>query len=117
MPDHVHILMELGRRLTIGQVVGKWKTLTGKKLIGHGLSWQRDFFEHTLRPDDDQESCGFYIFMNPYKARLVGLNETWPWWKLDRPREFAFSAMMKEGGIPQSEWLAKSNEWRQTRGW
>jgi REP element-mobilizing transposase RayT len=117
MPDHVHILAELGHRLTIGQVIGKWKTLTRMALQKQGLAWQRDFFERRLRPDDEQESFGRYIFLNPYTAKLVSLDQVWPYWRLDSPEAFAFPSMLREGLYPHPEWLAKNDEWRTIRGW
>src|SRR4051794_9456843 len=51
MPDHVHLLVlfpDNGKR--IQATVSKWKEWTTKSLCIH---WQRDFFEHRLRRDED----------------------------------------------------------------
>jgi len=117
MPDHLHILLCLQDRLTIGQVVGKYKARTRAVLLKNGLIWQRDFFERRLRPEDHQESFGLYVFLNSYAAKLVNLDEIWPHWKLDKPEAFVFPSMLKEGLYPQPEWLAKNDEWQKTRGW
>jgi REP element-mobilizing transposase RayT len=117
MPDHVHLLVRVGERLALGQVMGKWKTMTRTILREHGLTWQRDFFERRLRPDDEAEPFGRYIFLNPYRDKLVSLAETWPYWRLERPEAFSFPTLLKDRLYPQPEWLTQSNEWRRTRGW
>jgi len=117
MPNHVHVLLRLGTRLTLGQVIGKWKTNTRVALKEAGLTWQRDFFERRLRPEDEQEPFGLYIFMNPYRSGLVQLNERWPWWRLDSPEVFQFPTLCKGDIYPQPEWLGQSDQWRCDRGW
>ena len=49
MADHLHLVFRLGCRLTVGQVIGKFKSKT-KQLV----SWQRDFYEHQIRPDEPE---------------------------------------------------------------
>jgi REP element-mobilizing transposase RayT len=117
MPNHVHVLLKLGMRLTLGQIVGKWKTSTRAVLKESGLAWQRDFFERRLRTEDELEPFGLYIFMNPYRKGLVQLNGAWQWWRMDSPALFYFPALSKEAGYPQPEWLAQSDRWRCERGW
>jgi REP element-mobilizing transposase RayT len=117
MPNHVHVLLRLGKRLTLGQVVGKWKASTKAALKQEGLSWQRDFYERRLRPENEQEPFGLYVFMNPYRSGLVQLNEVWPWWRLDSPEAFRFPTLCKEGLYPQPEWAEQSSQWRRERGW
>jgi len=117
MPNHVHVLLIPGCRLSLGQIIGKWKTRTNKTLAQSGLSWQHDFFERRLRPEDAQEAFGLYIFLNPYRAKLVGLREQWPWWQLDSPVSFEFPTMLRDGRHPHAEWLGQIEHWRHARGW
>lgn len=117
MPDHMHILLALGAKLSLGQVVGKYKFSTRLALLAQGLSWQRDFFERRLRPDDEQEGYGLYIFLNPYRKRLIKLNEAWPGWNLDCPECFQFPALLREGRYPQQEWLGDGESWRRRQTW
>ena len=49
------------------QVVFKWKEYTAKEL---GLRWQRDFFDHRLRDDENRTEKAHYIRMNPVRAHL-----------------------------------------------
>jgi putative transposase len=73
MPDHAHLLLKLGSRLKLGQTMGKFKTVSRDqgRVAWH---WQEDGFEHRVRTDEMIEDYGFYIFMNPYHARLCPWN-------------------------------------------
>jgi len=44
----------------------------------HGI-WQRRFFEHTCRDEDDIKRCVDYLHVNPLKHRLVERVRDWPW--------------------------------------
>ena len=107
MPDHVHVLFTLGERLTLGQVMGKFKTLARNR--GRALwRWQEDGFEHRLRPEESAEDYGFYIFMNPYRANLWPLSQAWPWWVCPEPTRFRFFQHLAPDGTPPSEWLGEA---------
>jgi putative transposase len=89
MPDHVHLIFELGQRLQLGQVVGKFKTLARDS--GRAIwRWQKDGFEHQVRNAESIEDYAFYIFMNPYRAGLCSLNNQWPGWICPNPGIFQF---------------------------
>jgi len=103
MPDHVHLPFELGSRLTVGQVMAKFKT-QGRE-SGSTWRWQQDGFEHRLRPDESEEDYGFYIFMNPYRARLLDTKDHWPWWVCPEPMRFRFAQCQNANGTPPTEWL------------
>lgn len=109
MPDHVHLLLTLGHRLRLGQVMGKLKTLSRKQ--GETTwSWQDDEFEHRLRNIESIDDYGFYIFMNPYRAGLCPLAKEWPWWICPQSSEFRFlSARDQNQGVP-AEWLGLSEQ-------
>jgi putative transposase len=77
MPDHVHILAALCGRLTVSQAVGKLKAPTKPALRSAGATWQENFFEHRLRPEDAAGAYARYIFLNPYRARLIPRIEVW----------------------------------------
>jgi putative transposase len=77
MPDHVHLLFTLGERLSYGRVIAKFKTL-GRDQGRADWRWQKDGFEHQLRPHEKMEDYGFYVFMNPYRAGLIATCERWP---------------------------------------
>ena len=104
MPDHVHVLLELGARLQLGQVVGKIKTRSRPILDRGGARWQRNFFEHRLRPDESVDAYARYIYLNPYRANLLNRRDVWPWWHRG-DAVFDFVDMMEEGRYPPPAWL------------
>jgi REP element-mobilizing transposase RayT len=75
MPDHVHWLLSLGARLTLGRVIARWKSQTRAALEIFDLHWQRDFFEHRLKPDESVEPYALYVFLNPYRLSLCPSSE------------------------------------------
>jgi hypothetical protein len=103
MPDHVHVLFELGEKLSVGRCVARWKS-EARRLAGYAGEWRRDFWEHRLRDGEEIEDYGFYIFLNPYRAGLIDHHLTWPWWWPPDPRAFRFIGVLKENGAPQPEW-------------
>jgi REP element-mobilizing transposase RayT len=104
MPDHVHLLLTLGPKLTLGQTMAKFKNLA-RDLGRVPWRWLDDGFEHRLRQAELAEDYGFYIFMNPYRARLIGTDAVWPWWFCPELETFRFSAHLGRAGQPPSEWL------------
>lgn len=107
MPDHVHWLFTLGTRLSIGQVVGRVKAAVRR--AHPELCWQINFFEHRLRRQESAESYAFYIFMNPYCARLCTIDERWPGWIASPNVRWEFEAVLRGGGLPNAEWIEQSN--------
>jgi len=104
MPDHVHLLFVLGENRTVGQVQAKFKNLARDK--GRvSWRWQNDGFEHHLRPHESIEDYGFYIFMNPYRARLCTLSTRWPWWLCPSPEQFRFLGLLDETSPVPEQWL------------
>ena len=83
MPNHVHLFFELldGR---LKEVLEDFKTWTGRQagrcinLRGHRF-WQREWFDHWSRSDDDDERIAAYIRNNPKKAGLVADYRDWPY--------------------------------------
>ncbi|MDF9826630.1 putative transposase [Ereboglobus sp. PH5-5] len=109
MPDHVHVLFELGVDVgvyaNVGRCVARWKNLSRANAT-RGDGWQRDFWEHRLRPDEMNEDYARYIYMNPYRAGLIecgdgGWDGTW----MPEPRCFDFVEHLGPSGSPPVEWL------------
>jgi putative transposase len=75
MPDHVHMLLELGSDERLSVAVNRIKTVTARAVNRHlgrtGRVWQRAFHDHALRADEDVAKVGRYIICNPLRAGLV----------------------------------------------
>lgn len=107
MPDHLHLVFELGNRLSLDRLISKFKTLTREHLPS-GTSWQRNYFEHRLRPDETVGGYALYLFLNPYRARLIRHDEEWPGWIKGADFDFDFLHLLVDGIYPPSEWIHDS---------
>ena len=83
MPDHIHWLMEL-QKGDLSSAVARFKsrsTLWVNRQMGHhGRFWQKGFYEHALRKEDDLRSHARYIVMNPVRAGLVSSIRQYSLW-------------------------------------
>ncbi len=83
MPTHLHMFCELGGR-------GLKTTMEDfKRWTGHRASqilrmdgehfWQREWFDHWSRSDEEDDRTVKYICRNPVKAQLVQQHLDWPY--------------------------------------
>lgn len=81
MPDHLHALIGIGESgLTLGRICGDFKSLSTKAFwqFYTGKMWQRQFFDHVIRNEQDFAETLKYIRLNPVRKGLVG---DWKEWK------------------------------------
>ncbi len=104
MPDHVHVLFQLGIKLTLGQTIARWKG-EARKSVGYTGAFQRDFWEHRLRESEAVEDYALSVFLNPYRAGLLRAEGIWPGWWASRPSMFQFTAILSGNGAPPNEWI------------
>lgn len=107
MPDHIHLLVVLGGRLALGKAVArlKAKTTTGRRRAHPDLKWARDFFDHRVRADEDHLSLFLCIFLNPYRAQLCVLSESWPGYHCS-DEDWRWFRHELDNERPPPEWLA-----------
>jgi REP element-mobilizing transposase RayT len=105
LPDHVHLLIALGQRLPLAKAMQRLKAKTSPALRATGLSWERGYFDRQLRPDDDWLSVLLYIYLNPYRAGLVGKHDQWPHY-FCREAEWVWFRDLLDSDRPNPEWLA-----------
>lgn len=105
MPDHVHLLFQLGEKLTLGKATARLKSKSIAGLITCGLRWQAGFFEHGLRPDENPLPLFLYIYLNPYKAGLLPATGRWPWYLCRKEDMDWFSTYLAQG-LPEPAWLS-----------
>jgi len=85
MPDHMHLLIEMGDRDSLSANVGSLKKTvssqvnTARDTMGSKL-WQPGFHDRALRKDDDLVAVARYIVANPVRAGLVTRVGDYPWW-------------------------------------
>ena len=81
MPDHVHFLLSPISENLIG-LVGRWKGYTTHliEMKGYkGKVWQRSFYDHALRKEEDLMKVAEYIVCNPVRKGLVRDWEEYPY--------------------------------------
>jgi REP element-mobilizing transposase RayT len=84
MPDHLHWLFVLGAVCDLGVLVRTLKGRTARAvncaLQRTGPLWQRAYYDHALRSDEDLRAVARYIVANPLRARLVNRLGDYPLW-------------------------------------
>ncbi len=84
MPDHLHWLLQLGEHKSLAEVVRLFKGRTAHDLNNHlhrrGSVWQRGFYDHALRKEEDIKQVARYLVANPLRANLVQRIEEYPHW-------------------------------------
>lgn len=104
MPDHLHLLVMLGERLSLGKAVQRLKAKTSVVLRAACLAWERGFFDRRIRPEDDRLTVFLYIYLNPYRAGLVAASDKWPRYHC-REEEWKWFRELLHVDRPYPEWL------------
>jgi hypothetical protein len=71
----------------------------------HDLRWQKAYFDHRLRPNDDALPVFLYIYLNAYRAGLVAADEKWPAY-FCCPEDWSWFQTATNQSCPYPEWLA-----------
>lgn len=84
MPDHVHWLFQLGENMDLSAVIKRFKACSARRVNDHlnrrGALWQKAFYDHALRKDEDVLGVARYIVANPLRAGLVKNIGEYPLW-------------------------------------
>ena len=104
LPDHLHAVLTLppndadysGRWRLIKTLFSNGVVASGDAIIRHRNGelalWQRRFWEHTIRNEDDFSRHVDYIHFNPVKHRLVSRVQDWP--------HSSFHRYVRQGVLP-----------------
>ena len=74
MPDHVHLLLGVVGGSPLGRFVASWKSLCYRERRRLGFPepfWQRSYFDHAVRTDEDLREAALYIVNNPVRAGIA----------------------------------------------
>ena len=75
MPDHLHLLIQLGDgddlRGLMNRIKSRMGRLVNRRLGRPGSLWQPGYHEHLLRREEDLKGIARYIVLNPVRAGLV----------------------------------------------
>jgi menaquinone-specific isochorismate synthase len=79
MPNHVHVVARLFPGEKLAAVVYSWKSFSAKhanRVRGaHGAFWQREYYDHLIRGEEEFGRAVRYVAENPAKANL----RHWKW--------------------------------------
>jgi putative transposase len=82
MPDHIHLLFEVGIDMTVEKAIqlikGRFSFRLAKEHGYEGEVWQRGFSEVQVMDASGMERCLDYIAANPVNAGLVSSAEEYP---------------------------------------
>ena len=76
MPDHLHGLIQFGRDVSMRATVSAFKRYIARH---GGVEWQRDFFDHRIRDDENLHEKREYILANPVRKGFAKTPEDWPY--------------------------------------
>jgi putative transposase len=76
MPDHLHAILAFPHEPGLATTVRNWKRFVARQL---GVKWQRDFFDHRLRNDQELQEKTCYVLLNPVRRGLCARAEDWVW--------------------------------------
>jgi len=84
MPDHLHMLLQLGADRGLSPLVGRIKARSAKA-VQHvtgckGAVWAKGYHDRALRREDDLRDVVRYIIANPLRAGLVRRCGDYPFW-------------------------------------
>jgi REP element-mobilizing transposase RayT len=74
MPDHVHLLVGVSPESPLPAFVQAWKSLCYRVRRSRGdrsTFWQRGFWDHAMRSDEDLRAAALYILNNPVRKGLA----------------------------------------------
>ncbi len=86
MPDHIHLVLGPSPSTDIIDFVGQYKNLAQRAAWSRGVTgsfWQRRFWDHFLRKDEQLEQVISYVLNNPVRRGMVS---NW--------REYGFSGSL-----------------------
>lgn len=122
MPDHFHLLVYpmddhtdlISFASGVKQATGyAFRQRTGRKL------WQKSFYDHVLREQEDEKAVAYYLWMNPVRKRLCLDPRQWPgsgsfvvdWAKcLTPPEEFWVPPWKRSGTLQGSTGVGAGTE-------
>jgi putative transposase len=113
LPDHLHVILTLPQG--DADFAGRWRRIKGhfsSQLLAAGIAigrhangelalWQRRYWEHTIRDEQDFVRHVDYVHYNPVKHRLVTRVRDWP--------HSSFHLYVRRGLLPQ-DWAGDVNE-------
>jgi putative transposase len=84
MPDHLHVLLELGKEVALSVCVARIKSASARavnaRLGIRGALWEPGFHDHAMRCEESIADAARYVICNPLRAGLVDRVEDYEFW-------------------------------------
>jgi len=84
MPDHLHWLFQLGEQMTLSEAMKRLKARSAHAINRchgrHGAIWQKGYYDHALRDEEDIQGIARYIVANPLRAGIIEKIGEYPLW-------------------------------------
>ena len=84
MPDHLHWVFQLREKEALSTVMRLFKGRSAKHvnavLKRRGPIWQRAYFDHAIRDNEDIKEITRYMVANPLRSGLVENIGDYPYW-------------------------------------
>ena len=83
MPDHFHGLVKIDHypiEKVIKDLKGSTARFLNKRRKDTGPLWQKNFYDHALRVEEDRLTISRYIVSNPVRAGIVKSVRFYPYW-------------------------------------
>ena len=85
MPDHIHVVFQLGNKQNLSNLVQSFKRFTANqinaRLRRNGPIWQANYYDHGIRRDESLNKIIRYCYENPVRKGLVKRPENYPHWR------------------------------------
>jgi len=92
MPNHAHVVLKVMPGHDLSDILHSWKSFTShevkRRFAIKGKFWQREYYDHIIRDEEEFYRVIEYVFYNPEKAGI----RNWKW------RNAAVPAANKAGG-------------------
>ena len=108
MPHHAHLLVTVNESADLPAVVDRFKDRLTPCLQRAGLQWEVGYCDRRMHPGEDHFPTFLYIFLNPYRARLLPPDDTWSGYYCD-DSDWAWFAPLHRTPCQFPEWLL---QWR-----
>ena len=83
MPNHVHAVLRVDERTSLGKLIKSWKQFSANRinelLERSGQVWAVDYFDRYIRDEEHLARAIDYVHRNPVKAGLCQSPEIWRW--------------------------------------
>lgn len=88
MPDHLHVMVELGETESLPALMRRVKCVTAGVANAvdrrKGRVWMPGYHDHALRSEESVAAAARYMIVNPMRAGLVRRAGDYPYWNCAR---------------------------------